>query len=168
MSVVAITDQAAAQTVQDAGGIPKRVTRSKAEPESIHRELDELGDIRNTAWGADPSTNQVSVEIFDRAPADSRERIETVAAAHPGSIRIDRIRQKLRFKATELRGGNGIHLSQTDCGAGFNTKDSAGKVHKLSAGHCARRVSKGTDWLMSWNGQRIGRPDRVGLQRLPG
>ncbi|MGI5351287.1 alpha-lytic protease prodomain-containing protein [Streptomyces sp. CA-250714] len=53
---------------------PKRVTRtrSKAELESIHRELAELGSIRNTAWGADPSTNQVSVETFDGAPADSR------------------------------------------------------------------------------------------------
>lgn len=167
--VVAVTDQAAAQTVQDAGGIPKRVTRSKAELESIHRELDELGSIRNTAWGADPSTNQVSVEIFDRAPADSRERIETVAAAHPGAIRIDRIRQELRFKATELRGGNGIYpRGQTDCSAGFNTKDSAGKVYTLSAGHCARRVSNGTDWLMSWNGQRIGDQTAWGFSGLQG
>ncbi|MFD8119793.1 hypothetical protein ACFV3T_01460 [Streptomyces albidoflavus] len=49
--IVAVTDQAAAQSVRDAGGTPKLVTRSTAELASIHSELDELGDISNTAWG---------------------------------------------------------------------------------------------------------------------
>lgn len=47
--VVTVTDQAAAQSVREAGGTPKMVTRSAAELESIHHQLDQLGNIPNTA-----------------------------------------------------------------------------------------------------------------------
>lgn len=128
------------------------MTRSRAELESIHREFDQLGGIPNTAWGVKTDTNQVSVKIFDGAPADSRARIEKVAAAHPGAIRIDRIRSKLSFKATDLRGGNGIVSGGYLCSAGFNTKNSSGAIYTLTAGHC----QPGGDYYMAWNNQRIG------------
>ncbi|MCX4648005.1 MULTISPECIES: S1 family peptidase [unclassified Streptomyces] len=149
--VIAVSDPAAAQTVRDAGGISKVVTRSKAELASIHRELDRLGGIPNTAWGVKPDTNQVSVKIFDGAPSDSRARIEKVAAAHPGAIHIDRIRSTLKFKSTDLRGGNGITSDGYRCTAGFNTKNSSGTIYTLTAGHCP-----GSDYYMDWNNQRIG------------
>ncbi|NGO72382.1 S1 family peptidase [Streptomyces boncukensis] len=150
---VAVTDQAGAQSVQAVGGIPKRVPRSTAELKSIHGTIGQL-DLRNTAWGIDASANQVSVEIFDGAPADSRTRIEKVRSAHPGAIRVDRIRQKLRFKDTKLRGGNGIASSGWVCSAGFNTKDSSGRIYTLTAGHCV--PGTGNVWYMDWNGVRIG------------
>lgn len=149
--MIAVSDPAAAQTVRDAGGISKVVTRSKAELASIHRELDRLGGIPNTAWGVKPDTNQVSVKIFDGAPSDSRARIEKVVAAHPGAIHIDRIRSTLKFKSTDLRGGNGITSDGYRCTAGFNTKNSSGTIYTLTAGHCP-----GSDYYMDWNNQRIG------------
>ncbi|WP_420000219.1 S1 family peptidase [Streptomyces boninensis] len=146
--VVAVTDSAAARTVREAGGGTKMVTRSKAELESVHRKLDQLGNIPNTAWGIQTNTNQVSVEIFDGAPADARARIEQVAAAHQGAVRIERINSTLSFKATDLRGGNGIN----ECSAGFNTKSSSGAIYTLTAGHC----DYSEDWRMAYNGAKIG------------
>ncbi|MFD8008938.1 alpha-lytic protease prodomain-containing protein [Streptomyces sp. NPDC058955] len=68
--VIAVTDQQTAWNVRKAGGTAKLVARSTAELEAVHERLDELGNIPNTAWGIDASTNQVSVEIFDGAPSD--------------------------------------------------------------------------------------------------
>ncbi|MFD7757248.1 alpha-lytic protease prodomain-containing protein [Streptomyces sp. NPDC059757] len=65
---VAVTDQAAAQCVRDAGGTPGLVTRSAAELASVHHKLDQLENIPNTARGVEAKTNQVSVEIFDGPP----------------------------------------------------------------------------------------------------
>ncbi|MFD3475981.1 hypothetical protein [Streptomyces sp. NPDC058695] len=62
-------------------------------------------------------------------------------AAHPGAIHIDRIRSTLKFKATDLRGGNGVTSDSYRCTAGFNTpgfnaKNSSGTIYTLTAGHC--------------------------------
>lgn len=152
--VVAVTDQGAAQSVRDAGGTPKLVTRSAAELKSIHHKLDQLGNIPATAWGVEAKTNQVSVEVFDGAPAAGRARIEKVAAAHPGAVRIERVDSKLRFKATDLRGANGITSSGWLCSAGFNTKNSSGTIYTLTAGHCV--PGTGNTWYMDYNGTEIG------------
>ncbi|MEV6595169.1 S1 family peptidase [Streptomyces acidicola] len=152
--VVAVTDQAAAQSVRDAGGTPKLVTRSSAELKSIHHKLDQLGNIPNTAWGVEARTNQVSVEIFNGVPAAGRARIEKVANAHPGAIRIERVDSKLKFKATDLRGANGITSNGSLCSAGFNVKNSSGAIYTLTAGHCV--PGTGNTWYMDYNGTRIG------------
>ncbi|GAA3357351.1 S1 family peptidase [Streptomyces antimycoticus] len=123
--------------------------------------LDELGAISNTAWGIKADTNQVSVEIFDGAPADGRARIEKVAAAHPGAVRVDRIRSGLKFKVTDLRGGNGITSEGWLCSAGFNTKNSSGTIYTLTAGHCVRGT--GNEWRMDWNNARIGNQTAYGF-----
>lgn len=134
--VVAVTDKAAAQSVRDAGGTPELVARSTNELKSLHRALDALGNIPNTAWGVDASTNQVGVDVFDGAPAAGRSRIEKVAEAHPGAIRVNRIDSELKIKATDLRGANGITSSGWLCSAGFNAKNSSGAIYTLTAGHC--------------------------------
>ncbi|MEV4908508.1 S1 family peptidase [Streptomyces albidoflavus] len=152
--IVAVTDQAAAQSVRDAGGTPKLVTRSTAELASIHSELDELGDISNTAWGAEARTNQVVVELFNGVSEGDRAKINEIVADHPDAIRVEKVDSGLRFKATDLRGGNGITSSGWICTAGFNTKNSAGAVYTLTAGHCV--PGTGNTWYMDWNGQAIG------------
>ncbi|MFI8836142.1 S1 family peptidase [Streptomyces afghaniensis] len=151
---VAVTDQAAAQTVRDAGGIPKVVTHSAAELASIHGKLDKLGNVPNTTWGTEVRTNQVKVEIFDGVSAANRARIEKVAAAHPGAIRIDRIRSKLTLKATDLRGGNGVDSEGWRCTVGFNVANSSGTKYMLTAGHCVEKT--GNVWYTGWNNTRIG------------
>ena len=152
--VVTVTDQSAAHTVRDAGGIPKLVTRSIAQLTAIHDDFDGLGGIPNTAWGADIETNQVNVKVFDGAPAAGVDRIEKVAAAHPGAIRIDRIRSELKSKATEVVGGHGIASSGWLCSAGFNAKNSSGANYTITAGHCV--PGTGNTWYMQWNSARIG------------
>ncbi|MFF0449961.1 S1 family peptidase [Streptomyces sp. NPDC004609] len=152
--VVTVTDQAAAQTIRDAGGVPKLVARSATELSSVHHKLDRLGNIPNTAWGIEAQANQVGVTIFDGVPAASQARIKKVAAAHPGAIRIDRIRSKLRFKATDLRGAEKIESGRWYCSAGFNTKNSSGAIYMLTAGHCEERT--GNIWYVAYNRDRIG------------
>lgn len=152
--VVAVTDQAAAQSVREAGGTPKLVTRSTSELASIHHKLDQLGNIPNTTWGVEADTNQVSVEIFDGVPTASRTRIEKVAAAHPGAVRVNKIDSTLKFKDTDLRGANGIVSHGALCSAGFNTKNSSGTIYTLTAGHCAEGT--GNIWYMDHNSAQIG------------
>lgn len=152
--VLAVTDQAAAQTVRDAGGTPKLVPRSSAELNSIHGELNELGGIPNTVWGVEAKTNQVNVEVFDGVSAADRARIDKVAAAHPGAVSIDRLSGKLEPKATDLRGGNGIDSEGWQCTAAFNTKNSSGTIYTLTAGHCVPKT--GNTWNISHNGTKIG------------
>ncbi|MFI8851215.1 S1 family peptidase [Streptomyces sp. NPDC053499] len=152
--VVTVTDQAAERTVRNAGGTAKRVKRSAAELTALRNELDSLGTIDNTAWAAEAKTNRVHVKIFDGAPAAGRARIEKVAAAHSDAIRVDRVRSKLSFKATDIRGGNGIYSSGMLCSAGFNAKNSSGAIYTLTAGHCV--PGTGNTWYMNWNDQRIG------------
>ncbi|MEV7856986.1 S1 family peptidase [Streptomyces sp. NPDC088183] len=152
--VVAVTDEAAAQTVRDAGGTPEMVARSAAELTSIHDKLDELGNIPNTAWGVEARTNQVSVEIFDDVSAANQARIEKIAAAHPGAIRIDRVRSKLTFKvATGLRGGLGVNSEGWLCTSGFDVQNSSGTKYMLTGGHCV--PGTGNVWY-AFNDTRIG------------
>lgn len=151
--VVTVTDPAAAQTVRDAGGIPRLVARSAAELASIQGELDELAGIPNTAWGVEARTNQVSVEIFDGVSAADRARIERVAGEHPGAVRIDRLDGKMET-ATTLRGANGITSDGSICSAAFNTKNSSGKVYTLTAGHCV--PGTGNVWRVAHDSTRIG------------
>ncbi|MGP4083205.1 S1 family peptidase [Streptomyces sp. KR55] len=152
--VVAVTDEAAAQTVRNAGGTPELVAHSMKELKAVHAQLDRLGWIGNTSWGVDPSSNQVSVGIHDGVPAADRARIEAVAAAHPGAVRIERLSGTLREAETPLHGGMMINNgSGSYCSAGFNVQGNTGNKYLLTAGHCAR----GNDnWYVGEGSTRIG------------
>jgi streptogrisin D len=132
--VVAVTDEAAARTVREAGGVPKLVTRSAAELAAVHAELDELSGIPNTAWGEDAENNQVSVEIYDGVSATDQARIAKVAEAHPGAVSINRHEGKL--EPAVLRGGYGITSEGWNCSAAFNAANSSNTVYTITAGHC--------------------------------
>ncbi|MBD3002562.1 S1 family peptidase [Streptomyces sp. 5-10] len=133
---IAVTDPAAAESVQDAGGTAEVVTHSKDELASIHTELDRLTDIPNTAWGVDPSSNQVSVEIFDGVSAADRARIEEVAAPHGDAVRIEKLSGKLERTDYAMRGGVGIVSDNRLCSSAFNVQNDSGKKFMLTAGHC--------------------------------
>ncbi|WP_408057701.1 S1 family peptidase [Streptomyces violaceus] len=76
--------------VRKARGTSKLVEHNAAELEAVHGELDELAGISNTSWGVDPSSNQVSVKIYDGVSSAERARIERVAADHGDAVRIER------------------------------------------------------------------------------
>ncbi|MGP3979822.1 S1 family peptidase [Streptomyces sp. KR80] len=139
---IAVTNQAAAESVRNAGGRAKIAPHSAAELASTHAELDRLAGIPNTAWGVDPSSNQVSVKIYDGVSAADRARIDRVAAAHHDAVRIEKLSGKLEKSAYEMRGGVGI-VSRTAsggrlCSAAFNATNSSGERFLLTAGHCMR------------------------------
>ncbi|MFJ8078763.1 S1 family peptidase [Streptomyces sp. NPDC096176] len=135
------------------------MTRSTAELASIQGDLDELEGIPNTAWGAEARNNQVSVAIYDGVPAADRARIERVAAAHPGAVRIERLGGKLEAAAAVLRGGYGITSSGWNCSAAFNTANSSGTVYTLTAGHCVEATGN------VWNLNDVTQPHtRIGTQ----
>ncbi|MFJ1551862.1 alpha-lytic protease prodomain-containing protein [Streptomyces sp. NPDC088246] len=60
--------QAAAESVRNTGGAAKAVTNSAAALDAIHAEWDQLSGIPNTSWGVDPSSNQVTVDIYEVRP----------------------------------------------------------------------------------------------------
>lgn len=143
--VVAVTDQATADAVREAGGTPQLVKYSTATLTSIQAELDKLAGIPNTSWGVDPSNNQVTVEIHDGVSTADRAKIETVAAQHGDAVQIDKLPGKLEDAAYEMRGGIGISSSTKLCSAGFNVQNNAGSKFLLTAGHCV------TGGNTSWN-----------------
>lgn len=153
--LVAVTDAEAAQTVRNAGGTAKLVAHSTRDLKAIHAELNQLGWIGNTAWGVDPSTNQVAVELYDGVSAPDRARIEAIAAAYPGAVRIDRLSGTPREAETALRGGMMINTGSNGyCSAGFNVQGNTGNKYLLTAGHCAR----GNDhWYVGEGSTYIGR-----------
>ncbi|WP_158574167.1 S1 family peptidase [Streptomyces triticagri] len=96
----------------------------------------------------------MSVEVFDGVSTAGRDKIERVAAAHPDAIRVNKVDSTLKFKATDLRGGNGIWSQNWLCTAGFNAKSSSGAIYTLTAGHCV--PGTGNIWYMDWNSTQIG------------
>ncbi|WP_190200625.1 S1 family peptidase [Streptomyces djakartensis] len=153
--VFAVTDQAAAASVREAGGTAKVVAHSTAALTSAQNDLDELAGIPNTSWGANPSSNQVVVKIYDGVSAADRERINEVAAAHGDAVRVERHSGRIEQTAYEMRGGLGIESSQgTLCSAAFSVTPndgdlSTGQRYLLTAGHCV--VGGNTTWHR-WSG----------------
>ncbi|MFH8371395.1 S1 family peptidase [Streptomyces sp. NPDC018031] len=134
--VIAVTDQDAAAAVREAGGTPEVVKYSAADLDSVHAELDQLGGIPNTAWGVDPAGNQVSIAIHDGVSAADRARIERVASAHQGAVRIETRAGKLERTSYDMRGGVGIVSTNWRCSSGFNVQNDTGERFMLTAGHC--------------------------------
>jgi len=155
--VITVTDEAAARTVREAGGVPELVTRSAAELAAVHTELDELAGIPNTAWGEDVESNQVSVEVYGGVSAADQARIAEVAEAHPGAVSINRHGGKL--EPAVLRGGYGITSEGWNCSAAFNAANSSNTVYTITAGHCA--PGTGNVWYVNDSTQSY---QRIGIQ----
>ncbi|MGC4937612.1 S1 family peptidase [Kribbella sp. DT2] len=133
--VVAVIDEATADAVLRAGGTPQVVKYSTAALSAVQTELDQLPAIPNTSWGVDPSTNRVSVEVYDGVSAADRARIEAIAAKRGDAVQIEKLPGTL--KATvDMPGGVGISSSGRVCTAAFNVQNSDGDKFFLTAGHC--------------------------------
>ncbi|HET6292613.1 MAG TPA: S1 family peptidase [Kribbella sp.] len=142
--VVAVTDQATADAVRRAGGTPQVVSYSTAALNSIHAELDQLPAIPNTSWGVDPSTNRVSVEIYDGVSAADRAQIEAIAAKRGDAVQIEKLPGTLK-PTVDLPAGVGITSDWKICTAGFNVQNTNGDKFFLTSGHCV------TGGYRTWN-----------------
>ncbi|MFJ7334567.1 S1 family peptidase [Streptomyces sp. NPDC101116] len=142
--VVAVTDQAAAETVRSAGAAAVVVPHSAAELSSAKAELDQLAGIPNTAWSIDQSSDRVNVKIYDGVSDADRTRIEKAVSGFGDAVAITEHSGKIESTAYTMRGGVGIVSNFTSggtnwtktCSAGFNVQNSSGKKYMLTAGHC--------------------------------
>ncbi|WP_200307764.1 S1 family peptidase [Streptomyces adelaidensis] len=141
--VVAVTDESAARTVRAEGGTAEVVKHSAADLASVQTALDdriaEADPIPNTSWGIDPSTNQVSVKIFEGVSAADRKRLTDLVAGYGDAVRVEKYPGTLKTNAYESLGGIGIKSvdSGAECTLGFNVRNSSGQKYFVTAGHCA-------------------------------
>ncbi|MBL1087458.1 S1 family peptidase [Streptomyces actinomycinicus] len=142
--VVAVTDQAAAETVRSAGAVAEVVPHSTAELSSAKAKLDQLTRIPDTAWSIDPSSNRVEVKIYAGVSDADRSRIEKAVSGYGDAVDITEHAGKIESTAYTMRGGVGITSEYTSggtdwittCTAGFNVQNASGKKYMLTAGHC--------------------------------
>lgn len=155
--VVAVTDEAAAQAVRAEGGVAEIVKYSTAALTSVHAALDRriaaVDPIPNTTWGVDPSTNRVTVEVFDGVSSADEKRLMGVVAGYGDAVRITRLSGTIRPTAYESIGGIGIKSKDgfSSCTLGFNVRNSSGQKYFVTAGHCAA-----TDADLWWNREHGG------------
>ncbi|GAP47141.1 S1 family peptidase [Streptomyces azureus] len=152
--VVGVTDEAAARSVRSAGGTAEVVTHSANELDAIHAELDRLAGIPNTSWGVDPSSNQVSVKIYDGVSTADRARLERVATVHGDAVRVERRSGKLEPAAYDMRGGVGIFSDDWLCSSAFNVQNDSGEKFMLTAGHCT--IGQNFTWYRYSGNVKLG------------
>ena len=154
-AVVTVTDQAAAQSVRDAGGVAQVVAHSLTQLRAATATLDESARIPGTSWGVDPSTNQVSVEMDDTVTGAKLDRLRAVTGPLGDAVRVDRIPGRLSLTATFTSGGQGIQdkAETIKCSIGFNVRNSAGARFFVTAGHCGNAVST---WYKAADGTLLG------------
>jgi hypothetical protein len=160
--VVAVTDQAAADTVTNAGGVAEIVTYSTAFLESVHTTLDAriaaVDPIPGTTWGADPSTNQVVVEIDSTVQGADLARLQETIAGYGDAVRLERLNGVLKPNAS-MPGGVGIKENNVSggriCTAGFNVQNTNGTKYMITAGHCV--VGGKYWWERLHNGEYLGK-----------
>ncbi len=155
--VVAVTDEATARAVRAEGGVAEVVKHSTAVLSSARAALDrriaEADPIPNTSWGVDPSTNQVTVEIFDGVSAADEKRLMNVVAGYGDAVHVEKLPGTIRPNAYESVGGTGIYSKDGgwNCTLGFNARNSSGQKYFVTAGHCAD-----TDRDLWWHRQEGG------------
>lgn len=145
--VVAVTDEAAAREVRAEGGVAKVVKHSTATLNSVRATLDrriaDVDPIPNTSWGVDPSTNTVTVDVFDAVSAADEKRLTRLVARYGDAVRVNRLPGKVDTAAYETLGGIGIESTDvaagrySACTLGFNVRDASGQKYFVTAGHCA-------------------------------
>ncbi|MFB6550093.1 S1 family peptidase [Streptomyces sp. NPDC056405] len=146
--VVNVLDEAAAQTVEEAGAKARVVENSLAELKGARTTLTEDATIPGTSWATDPTTNKVVVTA-DR----------TVSKAEWAKLTkvVDGLGAKAELKRTKgeykpfIAGGDAITDGSGRCSLGFNVT-KGGEPHFLTAGHC-------TEGITSWqdaSGNQLG------------
>ncbi|KAA2258828.1 S1 family peptidase [Solihabitans fulvus] len=132
--VVNVLDPAAAQTVRAAGGTAKVVHHTNADLKAAKAKLDQAAGVPNTAWGIDPSTNQVVLTVSDAAKGAGLTSLLATAASLGDKVRI---KHSTGTISTQIAGGDEIDAPQWICSAGFNV-NRGGQNYIITAGHCTQ------------------------------
>jgi streptogrisin D len=98
--------------------------------------LDALPRVRNTAWGVNPQTGQVTMTVAEAAPSGAVSRLLRAARRITTDVHVKHVRGALRPQVAD---GEGIShsgvFSEVICTAGFNVRIH-GEAYLITAGHC--------------------------------
>jgi hypothetical protein len=141
--VVAVSDQATAALVREAGAIPKLVRFTAAELFSVQSELDHLatgssaGQVRS--WYVDPLTGTVVVTVPTGARDLLTKRFLQAAERNGAKVTVHRSAGNLTLTDGEFGLLGGLQVDKNTgytCSLGFNARTSDGARIFLTAGHC--------------------------------
>ncbi|MBA9005586.1 S1 family peptidase [Thermomonospora cellulosilytica] len=131
--VVTVADDAAAQTVRQAGAVPRKVARSGADLEKITAAFDRSLDVAGTAWAVQPASNQVVLSVDESVTGAKLAKVRAIAARYGDAVRIEHVAGTFR---TNIAGGQAIYAGGGGrCSLGFNVV-SGSTYYFLTAGHC--------------------------------
>ncbi|MER6279450.1 S1 family peptidase [Streptomyces sp900105245] len=148
--VVAVTDDAAARAVRQAGATAKVVPRSMDELKSATATLRSAPRVAGTAWAVDYRTNRVVVRADSTVSAGDWSRMTQVAAGIGGFVHMERTKGAF---TTRLNGALPILSTGGRCSAGFNVTNGQ-RDFILTAGHCG---PAGSTWFADNQGdQQLG------------
>ncbi|WUJ19764.1 S1 family peptidase [Streptomyces sp. NBC_00390] len=147
--VVNVVDEAAAQTVREAGGKARIVENTLAELTGARQTLTDKASIPGTSWATDPVTNKVVVTADRTVSGAEWTKLQQVVKGLGGKAELKKTTGE--FKPF-IAGGDAIHSGGGRCSLGFNVvKD--GEPHFITAGHCGQ---SGSEWSESADGAPIG------------
>ncbi|MFF0023068.1 CAP domain-containing protein [Streptomyces sp. NPDC005496] len=140
--VVNVTDGGDAETVREAGAVPRSVAHSVKD---LRRTASTLGRTRipGTAWAIEPRTNKVLVTVDASVKGRKWTALKGILKSVKGTTKVQRIEGTFR---PFVSGGDAIVSGGARCSAGFNAT-KGNKAFLITAGHCSRtgaRWSEGT------------------------
>ncbi|MDO0931925.1 S1 family peptidase [Streptomyces sp. DG2A-72] len=146
--VVNVLDEAAAQTVEEAGAKARVVANSLAELKSARTTLKQDATIPGTSWMTDPATNKVVVTADRTVSKAEWAKLTKVVDGLGATAELKRT--KGEFKPF-IAGGDAITDGSGRCSLGFNVV-KGGEPFFLTAGHCTESI---TNWQDS-DGNELG------------
>lgn len=141
--VVAVSDQASAELVRQAGAIPKLVRFTAEQLNAVHDELDELatdssaGRVRS--WYVDPVSGTVVVTVPRGADDSITQRFVDRARENGAKVTVRSVVGRLVLTADDFSLRGGVQVDKNTgyvCSLGFNARNDKGNRIFLTAGHC--------------------------------
>ncbi len=135
--VVTVTSKADAKAVRATGAVPKMVALSGARLNQVIATLDRTAKVPGTAWGIDPSTDQVVLSVDSSVTGAKLVKVTSAAEQLGNAVRLEYVPGVFH---TDISGGDAIYGGQYRCSLGFNVR-SGSTYYFLTAGHCGNVAS---------------------------
>ncbi|MDT0445682.1 S1 family peptidase [Streptomyces johnsoniae] len=146
--VVNVVDEAAADTVREAGAEARVVENSLATLTEVRASVEDFA-VPGTAWSIDPVSNTVRVTVDSTVTGEELASVRDSVEALDGLATLE---QRAGEYQPFIAGGDAIYSSGARCSLGFNVS-VGGQPGFLTAGHCG---SVGSSWSDSSGGGEIG------------
>ncbi|MFI5709861.1 proprotein convertase P-domain-containing protein [Kribbella sp. NPDC051620] len=136
--MVAVTNEAEAAKVRQAGATPQLVARSQAELEALLAKVDKITRADRgkglQSWGIDPVSNKVVVR--------ARGAYGALRGLGDG-VQVVRVNTQVEQQSGEVNPGDPWWPgSESNCSVGFPATDAQGNKHFVTAGHCTNDANQ--------------------------